>query len=49
MEKAKMKMKQFSYKEQHAIIVRVASEDEQKKVFQELQKLGFKDLKIVSV
>ena len=49
MEKQKVKTKQFSYKEQHAIIVRVDTEDEQKKVFEKLQKLGFKNLKIVSV
>lgn len=42
-------MSKFNYKEQHAVIVKCSSEDEQKKVFEQLKKLGFKDLKIVSV
>ncbi len=42
-------MSNFKYKEQHAIIVKVESEKEQKKVFEQLKKLGFKDLKVVSV
>lgn len=39
----------FSYKEQHAVIVKCSSEDEQKEIFEKLKKLGFKDLKVVSV
>lgn len=42
-------MGNFNYKEQHAVIVKCSSEGEQKKVFEKLKKLGFKDLKIVSV
>lgn len=41
--------KQFNYKEQHAVVVKVATEAEQKKVFDQLRALGFSDLKIVSV
>ena len=42
-------MSKFMYKEQHAVIVKCSSEDEQKKVFEELKKNGYKDLKLVSV
>ncbi|WP_262691655.1 hypothetical protein [Epilithonimonas vandammei] len=42
-------MSNFKYKEQHAVIVKVSSEKEQKEVFENLKKLGFKDLKVVSV
>lgn len=42
-------MGNFTYKEQHAVIVKCSSEDEQKKVFEELKKQGYKDIKIVSV
>lgn len=42
-------MSKFTYKEQHAVIVKCSSEDEQKEAFEKLKKLGFKDLKIVSV
>lgn len=42
-------MKNFNYKEQHAVIVKCSSEAEQKKVFEKLKKNGYKDLKIVSV
>ncbi len=41
--------KQFNYKEQHAVIVKCSSEDEQKKVFEKLKKQGYNDLKLVSV
>lgn len=41
--------KQFNYKEQHAVIVKCSSEDEQEQVFDKLKELGFKDLKLVSV
>lgn len=42
-------MGNFNYKEQHAVIVKCSSEDEQKKLFEKLKKLGFNDLKVVSV
>ena len=42
-------MSKFNYKEQHAVIVRVSSESEQKRVFEKLKGMGFNDLKIVSV
>lgn len=42
-------MSKFNYKEQHAVVVKCSSEDEQKRTFEELKKLGFNDLKIVSV
>jgi hypothetical protein len=45
----KQVMSKFNYKEQHAVIVKVSSEDEQKKVFEKLKGMGFNDLKIVSV
>lgn len=45
----KEKPKGFSYKEQHAVIVRVATEQEQQQVFEKLKELGFTDLKVVSV
>ena len=41
--------KPFNYKEQHAVIVKVADEAEQKRIFEQLRALGFSDLKIVSV
>jgi hypothetical protein len=41
--------KGFSYREQHAVIVKVATEKEQKEVFEKLKELGFTDLKVVSV
>lgn len=42
-------VKEFGYKEQHAVIVRVDSEKEQKIVFEKLKALGFQKLKVVSV
>ncbi|MFZ6038623.1 MAG: hypothetical protein ACOYU1_10410 [Bacteroidota bacterium] len=42
-------MSKFNYKQQHAVIVKCSSESEQKEIFEKLKKLGFKDLKIVSV
>ena len=42
-------MSKFKYKEQHDVIVKCSSEDEQRKVFEELKKNGYKDLKLVSV
>jgi len=42
-------MSKFNYKEQHAVIVRCGSEKEQKQLFERLKKLGFNDLKVVSV
>lgn len=45
----KDKSKGFTYREQHAVIVRVATEQEQKEVFDKLKELGFTDLKVVSV
>ena len=41
--------KPFTYKEQHAVIVKTANEKEQKQVFEQLRALGFTDLKLVSV
>lgn len=42
-------VKEFNYKEQHAVIIKVDSEKEQKELFEKLQKMGFKNLKVVSV
>ena len=42
-------MAKFKYKEQHAIIIKVSSEQEQKELFEKLQKIGFTNLKVVSV
>lgn len=42
-------MSNFTYKEQHAVIVKCSSEGEQQKIFEKLKKDGFKDLKLVSV
>ena len=42
-------MGNFNYKEQHAVIVKCSSEDEQKEVFEKLKEMGFNDLKVVSV
>lgn len=42
-------MSGFNYKEQHAVIIKVDSEKEQKKLFDKLKKMGFNNLKIVSV
>tara|TARA_R100000789_G_scaffold93284_1_gene92366 strand:+ start:433 stop:567 length:135 start_codon:yes stop_codon:yes gene_type:complete len=44
-----MSTKQFKYKEQHAVIVKCDSEVEQKQLYTKLKKLGFNDLKVVSV
>jgi hypothetical protein len=41
--------KNFTYKEQHAVIVKCSSEEEQKQIFEKLKEMGFKDLKVVSV
>jgi hypothetical protein len=45
----KKRMGNFNYKEQHAVIVKCSSEEEQKKLFEKLKSLGFNDLKVVSV
>ena len=42
-------MAKFKYKEQHAIIIKVGSEKEQKELFENLQKMGLTNLKVVSV
>lgn len=42
-------MSNFNYKEQHAVIVKCSSEDEQKETFEKLKELGYKQLKVVSV
>ncbi|WP_262511432.1 hypothetical protein [Chryseobacterium pennae] len=42
-------MADFNYKEQHAVIIKVDSEKEQKELFDKLKKMGFKNLKVVSV
>ena len=42
-------MTKFNYKEQHAVIVRCGSEEEQKEIFERLKSQGLTDLKIVSV
>lgn len=47
--KEKQRPKGFSYREQHAVIIRVATEQEQKELFEKLKELGFTDLKVVSV
>ncbi len=43
------KTKPFTYKEQHAVIIKVDSETEQKKLFEKLKKEGYTNLKVVSV
>ena len=42
-------MSNFNYKEQHAVIIKVDSEKEQKELFEKLKKMGFTNLKIISV
>lgn len=42
-------MSKFNYKEQHAVVVKCSSEDEQKETYERLKKEGYTDLKIVSV
>lgn len=42
-------MANFKYKEQHGVIVIVPGEKEQKEAFESLKKLGYNNLKIVSV
>ena len=42
-------MNNFKYKEQHAVIVKCSNENEQKRIFEKLKKLGYNDLKVVSV
>lgn len=42
-------MAQFKYKEQHGVIVLVPDEAAQKETFESLKKLGYNNLKIVSV
>lgn len=42
-------MSDFNYKEQYAVVVKCSSEDEQKRVFELLKKMGLNDLKVVSV
>lgn len=42
-------MTNFNYKEQHAVIIKVDTEKEQKELFEKLKKMGFKKLKVVSV
>jgi hypothetical protein len=49
MEEEKKKPGSFTYREQHAVIIRVATEQEQKELFEKLKELGFTDLKVVSV
>lgn len=48
-QKKNKNMSEFKYKEQHAVIIKVDSEKEQKELFEKLQKMGFKNLKVVSV
>lgn len=45
----KQENKSFTYREQHAVIIRVENEQEQKKLFEKLKKEGYKNIKIVSV
>ena len=49
MEEEKKKPGAFTYREQHAVIIRVSTEQEQKELFEKLKELGFTDLKVVSV
>ena len=42
-------MTNFKYKERHGVIVLVPDEAAQKETFESLKKLGYKNLKIVSV
>lgn len=46
---SKKRMANFTYKEQHAVIVKCSSEEQQKEVFDKLKEMGFNDLKVVSV
>jgi hypothetical protein len=39
----------FTYHEQHAVIIKVATERKQKELFEWLKKQGFTNLKVVSV
>lgn len=49
MEKQAQKKPEFKYREQHAVVVKVQTEEEQKKAYEALLQLGFKDIKVVSV
>ena len=42
-------MSDFNYKEQYAVVVKCSNEDEQKRIFELLKKMGLNDLKVVSV
>ena len=42
-------MSDFNYKEQYAVVVKCSSEDEQKRIFELLKRMGLNDLKVVSV
>jgi len=42
-------MSEFKYQEQHAVIVKCSSEKEQISFVEKLKKLGFQNLKVVSV
>lgn len=42
-------MSDFNYKEQYAVVAKCSSEDEQKRIFELLKKMGLNDLKVVSV
>lgn len=48
-EQEEKKKSGFRYKEQHAVIIKVATEQEQQALFERLKELGFTDLKVVSV
>lgn len=49
MDTQKPKKKTFNYREQHAVVIIVSTETEQKELFEKLKKDGFKNLKVVSV
>lgn len=42
-------MTKFKYKEQHAVIIKCDDERDQKATFERLKKLGYNQLKVVSV
>lgn len=49
MDNKKQVKKSFNYKEQHAVVIIVNTEQQQKELFEKLRSEGFKNLKVVSV
>ena len=48
-EEKKDKPVTYRYQEQHAVIIKVETEREQKELFERLREMGFKNIKVVSV